>query len=538
MRLSGAVALATVLLSAASPARAQAINQVGEVNQTQQVVYSSSNNYVLYSPCLAGGPGCNTAGPVPAGTLLLACMWNFYRGFAPPAGSTCPTPTSDVALPIRPPASWKQLDHLEQPDPYGNPKNNNTPGGFDEFYLFYKIADGTEGNSYNFTTTQCPEDQAGVVVGFSGVNPAQPFDPSNGAGGHSFSCSDPPDNPGHCTSTAVGSPVTIPGFTTQSNGDLLWSCIIDGFYVNQLNTPPGYTNDFSWSYFASGTCCDIMAFYQAQVVAGPTGDIVSEIAPVSGAPPLIDNWFGELVALQPEVALGPTPTASPTPITDALTVRPRSVNFGDLVRGIVGESKPASITINNAKGSKRVPIVLGSPSITTSDTNADYQIDPSGSCADGMTLAPSEACTLTLQFSPTALKASKATLTIPNNGNRGRQLTIGLGGRGVRGRLTHKPTSLNFDKVPVGSPSASLSVTLTNGNVVPIAIGPATIAGKEAPEFVSDSSACATSVPANQSCAINVTLTPGKKGARHATLEITTGGTPSVIKVPLRGVGE
>jgi hypothetical protein len=265
---------------------------------------------------------------------------------------------------------------------------------------------------------------------------------------------------------------------------------------------------------------------------------------VGDNPPTIDNWFGELVALQPQLSPTPSPTATPspgatpTPVADALTVRPGSVNFGNLVKAIGGESKSASITISNAKGSKRVPIILGSPSITASDTNGAYQIDPSSTCADGITLAPGEACTVTLQFSPTALKASKATLAIPNNGNRARRLAIGMHGRGILGRLTHKPTALNFHKVPVGSPSASLSVTLTNGNAVPIAIDPVTVAGKEAPEFVPDPSACGATVPANQGCTINVTLTPGKKGARSATLEITTGGTPSLIKVPLSGAGE
>ena len=204
-------------------------------------------------------------------------MWNFYRGFTPPLGLSCATPTSNVPLPITPPAGWTQLDHLEQPDPYGGP--SNTPGGFDEFYLFYKVADGTEGGSYDFTTTQCPEDQAGVVVGFSGINPGQPLDPSGGSGGHSFSCSDPPDNPGYCNSTNVGSPVMIPGLTTETNGDLLWACIIAPYTNNQLSTPAGYTDDFPWTYFDPGNCCQIMAFDQAQAAAGPTGDVVSYIAP-------------------------------------------------------------------------------------------------------------------------------------------------------------------------------------------------------------------------------------------------------------------
>jgi len=137
-----------------------------------------------------------------------------------------------------------------------------------------------------------------------------------------------------------------------------------------------------------------------------------------------------------------------------------------------------------------------------------------------------------------AVKLSHGALNLPNNGNRGRKLRIRLRGRGVLGRLTHMPRSLNFHKVPVGSASVPLVVTLTNGNAVPIAIMPTTVAGKEAPEFIPDPSACGATLLANQSCTIAVTLTPSAKGGRSATLEIATGGTPSLIKVPLKGVGE
>src|SRR5258708_4107514 len=160
--LGRAAALASLIWSIASPGYGQGISQVGVVTPSAQVVYNSSNDFILASPCASGGTGCSGRSAVPAGTLLLACMWNFNLGYAAPPGSPCPTPQTNSALPITPPSGWTALDHLEQMDPYGNPANDSTLGGWDEFYLFYKIADGTEGNSYDFTTALCPEDQAGV----------------------------------------------------------------------------------------------------------------------------------------------------------------------------------------------------------------------------------------------------------------------------------------------------------------------------------------------------------------------------------------
>ena len=218
-------------------------------------------------------------------------------------------------------------------------------------------------------------------------------------------------------------------------------------------------------------------------------------------------------------------------------MRPRSVNFGNLVRGLLGDRKLTTITISNAKGSRRSPIVLGPASAIADDVNGDYQI-ATGSCSEGIMLNPGDSCSITLQFSPITLQRSHGTLTLPNNGNRGRKLAIRLGGRGILGPIMRTPTSLNFHGVPVGVPSVPLAVTLTNNNAVPIAINPAAVAGKEASEFVSNPAACGTSLPANQSCPITVTLTPSGKGARSATLTITTGGTPRSIKVPLKGIGE
>jgi hypothetical protein len=610
----------------ATPSRAEGISAVGKVGPSQQVLYAGSADFVLASPCIWGGAGCSPTGDpaVPAGTVLLACMWNFYRGFPPIPGIPCPNPSPTpvpgvgVPLPITPPAGWIPLDHVEQRDPYGNPDGSNTPGGYDEFYLFYKIADGSEGGSYDFTTAYCPEDQAGVVVGFSGVNLSAPFDPSKGAGGHSFSCSDPSGFNPACP-FPVYNPVTIPGLTTESANDLLWACIIDGYDTKAISAPPGFSAE--WSYWVSGTCCDIMGFDAPQAAAGPTGDILSTLGS-GGTFPNVDNWFGELIALQPQsgstpspspTATGkptPTPTRSPTPTpttvetptttpittatatssgtpgstptpsrtpartptatatqtatptrtptpsgsatptpsgtpgatptpeVDTLSVRPRAVDFGALVFGATGAtSAPVPVTISNPKGLHRHSIVLFSPPSTTSGAGGSYQII-GGSCVGGTALAPGDSCTIALQFSPTALKGSKGSLTIPYNGNRERQLAIALSGRGVSGRVTYKPRVLLFRKVAVGTQSALQNVVLSNVNPVEIAIKGATIMGKEAGDFAHDASVCGASLGAKASCTIGVTFTPSEKGGRSAVMVVTTGGTPGRIQIPVVGIGE
>jgi hypothetical protein len=223
---------------------------------------------------------------------------------------------------------------------------------------------------------------------------------------------------------------------------------------------------------------------------------------------------------------------------NALSVRPRAVNFGGLVFGATGAtSAPVTLTISNPKGLHRRPIVLFSPPATTSDAAGSYQII-GGSCAGGTVLAPGASCTVVLQFSPTALKASKGALTIPNNGNRGRPLAVALSGRGVFGRVTYKPGGLHFEKVAVGTQSAIQTVVLSNANPIEIAIKGVTIAGKGASDFANDASVCGGSVGAKASCTISVIFTPSKKGGRSAVMIVTTGGTPSRIAIPVLGIGE
>jgi hypothetical protein len=232
---------------------------------------------------------------------------------------------------MTPPKGWVEIDHFDQAYANGYNPNHGNPyiyalyrwarwwlsgghpsdTGYDEFYAFYRVADGTEGNAYTFTMPLCPEDEAGLVAGFSGVNQAGPLDPSEGEGGHRFNCGNP-DNPQARASRP--SPVTINGFRTQSAGDLIWACLLNGYDQNTFSTPTGYNDDLS--AFTSHGCCDIQGFDRSQSSAGPTGDLNSRMThppppatPVpDDDPPTKDNWFGEMIALRPPAMPRPLAT--------------------------------------------------------------------------------------------------------------------------------------------------------------------------------------------------------------------------------------
>jgi len=94
-------------------------------------------------------------------------------------------------------------------------------------------------------------------------------------------------------------------------------------------------------------------------------------------------------------------------------------------------------------------------------------------------------------------------------------------------------TSFTFSGTPVGTPSASQTLTLTNTGGAVLNIVTIVIAG---PDF-SQSNTCAYSVAAGANCAIDIVFDPIAFGTRTGTMTITSNATDSPQTVTLVGMG-
>jgi len=128
------------------------------------------------------------------------------------------------------------------------------------------------------------------------------------------------------------------------------------------------------------------------------------------------------------VTVDGTGTGVPVPdieVTDSVAPNDDlEVPFGDVKEG---ESSEETVTVTNGG---TADLVIGTVAFTD-NLAAPFSI-PAGmdTCSD-TTLAPSESCTITVQFAPTALVASDDTFDIPSNDPDTPSVTVAVSGTGV-----------------------------------------------------------------------------------------------------------
>jgi hypothetical protein len=144
-------------------------------------------------------------------------------------------------------------------------------------------------------------------------------------------------------------------------------------------------------------------------------------------------------------------------------------------------------------------------------------------------LGAGDNCTITVTFTPTAIGARNAAVSVADNAPNSPQ-TAALSGTGTQPVVTLSPTSLNFGPQLLGATSQPLPVMLsTNGTLIINSI----VASSE----FAQTNNCGTGLPAGGNCTINVTFTPNALGLQNGTLTISDDaqGTPQVV--PLSGTG-
>ena len=206
----------------------------------------------------------------------------------------------------------------------------------------------------------------------------------------------------------------------------------------------------------------------------------------------------------------------------AIALAPNTLQFNSEVVGT--PSTPQSVMVSN---SGQTPVTLGTPTV-----NSDYALT-SSTC--GPTLSAGQSCTLTVQFTPTAIGSRPGQLTIPGGGG-GPNAVATLEGMGVApGSLTFNPTSLAFGTVATGS-SATGTLTVTNSGGA--AVHPSAISAGG--DFAVTGGNCMVGqaiAPQGGTCTVIVTFAPTANGNRSANLTITSDGSPATVQAGLAGVG-
>ena len=219
---------------------------------------------------------------------------------------------------------------------------------------------------------------------------------------------------------------------------------------------------------------------------------------------------------------GPATGSGASPTAPQLTVSAASLSFGSVT---VNSAATQSLTITSTGTS---PVTVNSAAIT----GAGFTI-VGGNLP--VTLNPTQAVTLQVQFNPISPGAASGQITISSNSANGNATVVTLNGTGVTAlapqtspQLTVSARSLSFGNVTVNT-AATQSLTLTSTGTSPVTVNSAAITG-------SGFSIVAQSFPMtlnpNQSLTLQVQFDPTATGTASGQLAISsnssTGGTALV----------
>jgi len=207
----------------------------------------------------------------------------------------------------------------------------------------------------------------------------------------------------------------------------------------------------------------------------------------------------------PSVALTfPVTAAAPA----NFTLSPTSVPFGVVATGSSGAAH--AVTLTNEGGM----LAVSTPSFTGPGA---AQFSQTNNC--GSPVAAAGTCTINVVYSPTAAGYTWATLSVLASGLTQTATVNGTGSVpfGV------SPATVSFGKVPTGTATTSLPVTVNNLGTVPLPISGITLTGSAASQF-SQTNNCAAAVPGGSSCTINVVFQPAATGYIWAKLNVSAPG--------------
>jgi hypothetical protein len=204
------------------------------------------------------------------------------------------------------------------------------------------------------------------------------------------------------------------------------------------------------------------------------------------------------------------------PATDTLS--PLTLTFAPQPIGTTSSSQ--SVILTNSGG---VPLTL----IAASVSPGDFAVVN----ACGNSLAAHATCAFTVAFTPAAVGARTATLTITDQFH---YQTVALTGTGVAGPgVSLTPTSLTFPATGVGLTALAQTLTLTNNGGQPLTIAKVAISAG----FAIARNSCTSTLAVNASCSLTIVFAPTAAGPITGALSFTDNTAAGVQTTSLTGVG-
>ena len=154
-------------------------------------------------------------------------------------------------------------------------------------------------------------------------------------------------------------------------------------------------------------------------------------------------------------------------------------------------------------------------------------------------LASGSSCIAQITFSPTAVGARTASLTVTDNAN-GSPQSVPISGTGQTPTflLSFSPVSLTFAAQNTGTTSGGQNIFITNTGNAAVTLTSELLTGANAGDYAISFNNCAASLPAGNQCQVQITFSPTAVGARTASLTVTDNATGSPQSVPISGTGQ
>ena len=193
----------------------------------------------------------------------------------------------------------------------------------------------------------------------------------------------------------------------------------------------------------------------------------------------------------------------PNTSASAVALSPFFVDFGSIL--VNTPSSPQTVVLRN----------MGSAALNISSKTASGDFAETDDC--GSSVPAASLCTFTITFTPTAVGPRSGTLTIVDDaqGSPHSASLSGLG-TGASSSLALAPSSLVFSSSPVGSGSASQTLTVSNLGNSAVVINGIRMTG----DFGSTGTNCGNLAP-NATCTVQVSFVPTAAGPRTGSLQLT-----------------
>jgi hypothetical protein len=173
---------------------------------------------------------------------------------------------------------------------------------------------------------------------------------------------------------------------------------------------------------------------------------------------------------------------------------------------------------------------FGTDALNTVNVSITGDFTQTNDCTAGM-VGNGGGCAVDITFSPSSVGPRIGALTI-SSAAEGSPTIIPLSGVGAVPNVSLSPSALTFPSIAIGQTGQKQTVTLSNTGGVALSISRISTSGDFA-----ETNDCSTSLPANSSCAIEVSFTPSSSGTRSGTLSITDDAVGSPHTVALSGNG-